>query len=288
MSATHPPVTIRPARPTPTDAEALLAVERHSLGDSPYTPEEVLAVLRRPEHRAYLALIEGRAVGFVSCLETPTDAGPRLELDMLGVLADHRGHGIAAGLLRAAMAEARDRGIRLFRGAVAVDNASSQRAFARAGLRRGPAPRDLMVYELQGDAPLPYLPEGWDATVVADGAVETPTRPPLRFGAGGAGREVLRIRDAAGRTAALAETQRAHTLSYRGLWLERCWAASPRALHVLALGLVERARASGLDEVGYLAPIRDDAPDKDDDAITWARAGYRAVGRYHVYTAGEA
>ena len=80
MSATHPAVTIRPARPVPADAEALLAVERSSLGDSPYTPEEVLAVLRLPEHYACLALAEGRPVGFCSCFETPTDAGPRLEI----------------------------------------------------------------------------------------------------------------------------------------------------------------------------------------------------------------
>ncbi len=287
MSATHPAVTIRPARPVPADAEALLAVERNSLGDSPYTPEEVLAVLRRPEHCACLALAEGRPVGFCSCFETPTDAGPRLELDMLGVLPGHRGRGIATTLLRAAMADARDRGIRLFRGVVAADNTASQRAFERAGLRHAPPPRDLTVYELQGDAPLPYLPEGWGAMTTHEGVVEAPTRPPLHFGAGGPGREVLHIRAAGGRIAALAEAQRVYTLSYRGLWLERHWAASPRALLALALGLVERARALGLDEVGYLAPPSPKALGEGDEAVTWLRAGYRVVGRYFIYTAGE-
>lgn len=287
MSATPSDITIRPARADLADAEALLAVERRSLGDSSYTPEEALAVLRRPEHHAYLALAEGRAVGFCSTIEIPTDAGLRLELDMLGVLLAHRGRGVATSLLRAAMDDARGRGVHLFRGVVAVDNTASLRAFKRAGLRCEEEPRELTVFVLQGDAPLPYLPEGWDARVVREGTLESPTRPPLRFAAGGAGREVLQIRDAAGRTAALAHVQQVYTLAYRGLWLERYWAASPRAHLALALGIVERARALHLDEVGYLAPLSPDALAEGDEAVTWVRAGYRVVGRYHVFTAGE-
>jgi len=282
----HAAITIRAARPIPADADAILAVERASLGDSAYTSAEALAVLARPEHHAYLALAEGRAVGFCSTFEAPTDVGARLELDMLGVLPAHRGRGIATSLLRAAMAEARERGVLRFRGVVAVDNAASQRAFERAGLRHDPVARDLTVFELQGEAPLPYLPKGWDALTAQEGTLATPTDPPLRFGADGPGREVLRLRDEGGRFVALAEAQGAHTLAYRGLWLERHWAASPRALLALALGLVERARALGLDEVGYLAPPIPADPGEGDEAITWLRAGYRAVGRYWIYTAG--
>jgi ribosomal protein S18 acetylase RimI-like enzyme len=290
MSATLPAITIRPARRMLADATALLAVERRSLGDSPYTPEEALTILRRPEHHAYLALAAGRPVGFCSSFETPTDAGPRLELDMLGVHPDYRGRGVATSLLRAAMAGARARGVRLFRGTVAADNLPSQRAFEGAGLRRGALgalPYDLTVYQVQGDAPLPYLPEGWAAHVIHEGVAEAPALPPLRFSAEGAGREVLQIHDDGGHTVALAEAQQVHSLSYRGLWLERWWAASPRALLALALGLVERARGWGLDEVGYLAPHGSDTPEDEDEAVTWVRAGYRVTGRYYVYTAGE-
>lgn len=286
MNTTHPAVAIRPTQSTIEDAEALLAVERCSLGDSPYTPAEALAVLSRAEHRAYLALVAGQPVGFCSCLETPATDGPRLELDMLGVLAEHRGRGIATSLLRAAMTDARGRGVRHFRGVVAVDNVGSQRAFERAGLRRDPSPRDLTVLEVLGDTPLPYLPEGWGADAVLAGVVEAPTRPPLRFDAGGPGREVLRLRDEGGRPVALAEVQAVHTLAYSGLWLERHWAASPGALLALARGLVERARALGLDEVGYLAPPRSTDLEEGDEAVTWLRAGYSVVGRYDVYTAG--
>jgi ribosomal protein S18 acetylase RimI-like enzyme len=277
-----PALVIRPARPTLTDAHALLEVERHSLGDSPYTPVEVLGVLRRPEHHAYLALRGGWVVGFCSAIETPTDGGPRLELDMLGVLPSDRRRGIATALLRAAMADAQSRGVQRFRGVVAVDNVASQRAFAAAGLRCASSPRDLTVYALRGDAPLPYLPEGWRADTVHAGVLAAPTEPPRRFGADGAGREVLRLRDAAGRAVALAEVQQVHTLAYTGLWLERHWVASPRALLVLALGLVERARALDLDEVGYLAPTG------REEAVTWVRAGYYVAGRYAVYTGGGA
>ena len=59
------------------------------------------------------------------------------------------------------------------------------------------------------------------------------------------------------------------------------------AWEVLRMATINGARALGLDEVGYLAPARD-APGEDDGAVTWTRAGYRVVGRYHIYTAGEA
>lgn len=283
MNPTPVPVTIRRALPAQSDAETLLAVERRSLGDSPYTAEEALAVLRRREHHAYLALAAGEPRGFLSCLETPTDDGPRLELDMLGVVPEQRGRGIATALLRTAMEEAEARGVRRFRGAVAEDNLASRRAFERAGLCSGPTPHHLTVYELLGNSPVPYLPEGWSAEVVEEGRVAAPAEPLTSLGADGEGREVLALRDAEGRIVSLAEAVAVHTLSYRGLWLERYWSASPPALLVAARGLVERAKALDLDEVGYLAPPTG-AARRTDDALAFVRAGYRVTGRYYVYT----
>ncbi len=60
---------------TLADAEALLAVERQSLQDSPYTSAEVQQVLLRPEHAAYLAWRGAEPVGLCSCFETQPRQG---------------------------------------------------------------------------------------------------------------------------------------------------------------------------------------------------------------------
>ena len=250
---------IRRAEATLADAEALLAVERQSLKDSPYTPEEVRQVLSRPEHRAYLAWRGGEPVGFCSCFETPTDTGPRLELDLLGVVPAHRGRGLGTRLIRYSIAQALCEGIRAFRAVVAVDNGASQGAFRRAGLLPEPRPRVLLIYEVRGNAPRGFLPPGWRWQAHDQGP-----------------RQIHSLYAEQGDLVASAECLEVHTCAYSGLWLERGWACSPQAEQYLARALVERAKALNLDEVGYLAPIPA-LPDADEAWLPWLREGYQRV-----------
>ncbi|MBM3188565.1 MAG: GNAT family N-acetyltransferase [Chloroflexi bacterium] len=125
-------LVVRRARPVLQDAQALLAVERASLNDSPYGPEELLAVLRRPEHYAYLAYDGATPAGLCSCFETPTDAGLRLEVDALGVAPAYRGCGLATRLILHSVDEARRRGTSCARAVVAERNTASRRTFERA------------------------------------------------------------------------------------------------------------------------------------------------------------
>ncbi len=254
---------IRLAQPTLSDARVLLAVEHACLGDSDYTPQRALAVLRRPEQRVYLALADGQPAGFCACFLTRSPADRRLEVDLLGVLAEHRGHGLARRLIRTAREKAASEDVVTCRAIVEVSNLASLAAFRAAGMAPIGEQRALLVYTLLGLHRVPYLPPGWTDALAA---------PRL------SGWSEHEMRDETGQRAAWAACLEAHTLSYRGLWLEQMEARDPAALTVLARCLVEYAKRRHLDEVGFLCPLPDDAPLRQALAVD----GWRAMGDYHV------
>jgi len=273
---------VRPVRHTLPEAGALLAVERKSLGDSPYAAREILKVLRRPEHYAYVACLGSMVVGFCSSFETASDQGSRLELDMLGVLPAHRHRGLGTALVRTSMGEALRRGVREFRAVVAVDNVASHLVFVGAGLATLPHRFDMMIYEISGRRPLGFLPEGWSLHAGGLG------RPEPASDGLASGRETHTLKDQAGAIAAMAQCLQVHTLAYRGMWLEKLWGASKRATRLAARAVVERAKVLGLDEIGYLAPSRGDADDQASNSAALLGEGYKRVGSYHVFKARRA
>jgi len=271
---------IRPALPTTEDAAALLAVERATLADSPYTPEEVRAVLARPEQHAWLAIAGQEAVGFLSCLETPAHAGRRLELDMLGVRADYRGRGLATHLLTRAITEAQCHGIPRARGVTHEDNPAAQRAFERAGLTAAQDRFEMRVYPIAGTVPLP-LPEGFTSRALRPGEEAHVLDGGAPWRSSGEGSIVLAVADSAGSRAAFVEALHVHTLAYKGLWIERLRAPTTRALRAALRAIIEEAKRRTVDEVGYLAPPA--AASEPDARTAWFREGFVAMGRYRVY-----
>ena len=263
--------THRRAQPLLDDAAAVLSVEQASVGDSPYTPEQVLQVLRRPEHYAYLACEGTNPVGFLSCLETETCLGLCLELDLLGVRAEHRGKGIATSLLRMAIGEAQSRGTHRFRGVVAADNAASQAAFTHAGLVAAQDPALLLVYEILGYAAVAFLPPRWTWLIDACQVSSVAGWPP----------EAYRLLDEQGQAVSQGICQRVQTLSYCGLWIEELW-ADPGAMSVALRAIVEHAKDLDLDQVGHLAS----GQPTEDELYSWLRLGYRNLGPYLVFTMG--
>ncbi len=275
------PYTLRRASANFADAQALLAVEQASLADSPYSAADVQRVLARPEHYAYLAIHEGQAVGFCSCLETPTPRGPRLEVDLLGVLPEHRGRRLGARLIRLALQEAERRGLRQARGVAREDNVASQRSFARAGLRAGAQPHELLAYPIGGTSPVPP-PAGYGYALLPCGEMIVSGQGTPTVHTPDAGGPLLLVTSPQGGALALVEYLRVETLSYAGLWIERPWAASPAALRAALHALVEEAKRLGLDEVGHLAaPV---APSAADPRDHWLREGFAPMGRYLVFT----
>ena len=271
---------IRRARATLADATALLHVERQSLAESPYSPDEILRIIRRPEHFAYLARIDEIAVGFCSCIEVPADGGLRLEIDMLGVSPEQSGRGIGAKLIAHSTLQAERRGVPRFRAVVSVDNLASQRAFRRAGLEAGPDPVVMLVFEIRGNAPVPLLPPGWHWHTAKQGVVCVPGQPPLRFTASGRGREVHSLRDRRGNVVGVTECLQVHTIAYRGLWVEKLWATSNSHCRLVARALVERTKTLGFDEVGYLLP----RGQREKSSIPLIREGFLDSGSYLLFT----
>jgi len=257
------PLTVRPLRLELADVTALMAVERDSLQDSHYTPEQALALLRRSGRWAHLACDGDDVVGFCFSFATRDAQGPRLEIDMLGVVPSHRRRGLATRLVVAALEDGRDRGMPRARGVVARDNVGSRRAFQAAGMVVG-AQAELLVYDLLGAEPQSHLPTGW--TCVAE-----PTEPdPATLKA--------ILRDDGGTVRAQSRWLRVQTLSYSGFWIEDLWASDPQSSALLSRAVVECAKREGFDETGILWPQGRDASDR----LAWLRQGYERIGAYDL------
>jgi len=268
--------TIRRARPLLAEATDLLSVERRSLKDSPYTPEEMFCILRRPGQYAYIAYLDNVAVGFCSCIETPASAGNQLEIDMLGVVPAHRRRGLGRKLVAYSIRQAVERNVTRFRAIVALDNIASQRTFCRAGFDASPHPFAMAVYRIRGQMPVPFLPKGWGWHMASEGKFDSCEKAVQTFSAVGRGREVYWLANVKDETVAMAECLRVYTMAYKGLWLERLWMRSKRACASMAHGLVERAKMLNLDEVGYLIPQEC----AGDQRLPFIREGYSVVGEY--------
>jgi len=256
-------VTVRLLRLGLPDVTALMAVERDSLNDSHYAPEQALVLLRRPGRWVHLACDGEDAVGFCFSFATHDENGPRLEIDMLGVRPSHRRRGLATRLIAAALANGRARGIVHARGVVACENVGSRRAFQAAGMVVG-GQTELLAYDLLGAASQSYLPVGWTCA-------EEPTAHDLDT-------VQATLRDNSGLSRGGARWLRVHTLSYTGIWIEALWAADAQSSALLSRAAVERAKQEGLDEAGILWPTGRDEPARQ----AWLRQGYERVGDYDL------
>lgn len=85
-------------RLAPTD-EALV-IEAAHLFDGPPRTDATQRFLNNPDHHLFLAIADGRPVGFVSGVEmTHPDKGTEMFLYELGVDSGHRHHGIGTALV---------------------------------------------------------------------------------------------------------------------------------------------------------------------------------------------
>jgi len=269
---------IRQVVPTPQDASALLSVEARSLAESPYQPAKIAEILGWPGQYAYLAEYGRSPVGFCSCLQVPFQGSPRLEIDLLGVVPEHRGRGVGTRLIEYSVSEGRRRGVRRFRAVVAQGNEASLRAFRRAGFFASPRPRAMLVYELQGYHAVDFLPPGWRWQIVPSEAQRVRlTEDDLAVR--GPWEEVHRLWDAQGELVGQGRCLYVQTLSYRGVWIEDLWAKGAEALRGLGRAVVERAKTLLLDEVGTLWAGREPLP--------LLREGYRLVGQYFILTRSD-
>ena len=268
------------------DAEGLLALEKELFDESPYSPQDVQAMLTGGPQRAWVAVAaDDRIVGF--CIAFPTRGlhGTSWEIDLLAVHPEWTRQGVATRLIRAASAYGA-RQARQARAVVATDNPASARAFARAGFQ--PAETcQLWICRPQDEPPAP-----WTASDVkirpAAGRAELDAWLPGELSAAGddlpAPREqpdptvcsaAWLLAERNGQPAGYAERIEVHTLLYRGVWIESLVAPTEPARAALIHATVERAAAAGLDEVGAMVPEQNAAL-----SAALLAAGFRSLGTF--------
>lgn len=271
------PTIVRPFNGSLADAEGLLAVERATFDESPYSPEEIRAMLSRGPggQQAWLALDGDRVAGFVVAFATHGLLGPSWEIDLLAVHPDATGRGLATRLIRAAATH----GARLAgraRAVVAAENQRSARAFLRAGFRAEGRPCRLLIHRpgTQGAPPWPG-PEVAVRPAASLSEVEGWLPGPAAPGALPRDGLSLLVAEEAGRPAGYAELLEVQTLLYRGAWIESLAAATDRARTALVQAALARAAAGGLDEIGAMVPESDEP---------WQRAlvdlGFESLGEF--------
>ncbi len=271
------PTIVRAFDGSLADAEGLLAVERATFDESPYSPEEVRAMLSQgPDgQQAWLALHGGEVAGFLVAFATHGLQSSSWEMDLLAVHPDAAGRGLATRLICAAAAG----GARLAgraRAVVAAENEPSARAFSRAGFHASPRPCRLLILRPGEDDP-PTQPSPEVEVRAAGSLAEMApwlSRPPVRGALPGSGLLLL-IASEQGRPAGYIELLEVQTVLYRGFWIESLVAGTDRARAALLQAAVARAAAGGLDEVGAMVP---------QDDLLWQRAlldlGFRSLGDF--------
>jgi len=258
---------IRPFDGSLDDAEGLLAVERATFDECPYSPTQVRAMLAQGPQQAWLAVVQGQIVGFVVAFATTGLQGRCWEIDVLAVRSDWTRQGLATRLVRTACAHGKGTARRA-RAVVATDNPASLRAFTRSGFHVDPQPCELWIYRPDDQPPRPTvtvagqpddvaIQEAFSLSEARAWFVAAPLPPEqalAAFSTADPGDLTLLLAEQAGRPAGHAELVHVQTLLYRGVWIEALAASTPAARQGLIDGALNRAIAAGLDEIGAMVP----------------------------------
>ncbi|MBN1661153.1 MAG: GNAT family N-acetyltransferase [Anaerolineae bacterium] len=274
---------VRPFAGSLADAEGILAVERATFDESPYTPHAVATLLTGGERAAWVAVAGDTIVGFVIAFPTYGLAGPRWEVDLLAVRPGWRGQGLATRLIGAACAHG-TRIAPVARAVVATDNRASLRAFQRAGFQPAAHPSELFILRLTDVPSRPVLTVGVSVRD-ADGVHElapwlqehAPSGVPVQPHPGTAllVAEHQVAASSASEPAGYAELLWVRTLLYAGVWIESLAAAGAAPRAALVREAVGRALARGLDEVGAMVPAGD-----AEWHATMRAAGFQSLGEF--------
>ncbi len=269
---------------TLADAEGLLAVERATFDESPYSAEQVRAMLTGGTQRAWLAVSGEQVIGFVAAFPTTGLRGPCWEIDLLAVHPEWTGQRLATRLIRAAASGGM--GVaRRARAAVAGDNAASARAFLRAGFRRAGACK-LCIHQIKGQSTRSWTALGVTVREAAsleeaarwlpeDTVSPVPAGSVSRHEPQGEGDLILLLAEYDGRPAGYGELIRVQTLLYRGLWIESLAASKQTVRGALVNEALNRAILMGLDEIGMMVP-EGEQPLQE----TLLAAGFRSLGDF--------
>jgi len=154
--------SIRVSLASVEDTRAIGAVKRRVWPQEAVEDDLIQEALTHRTHAVLAVWCDESLVGFVDGFLTRSVAGvPRWEVDLLAVHPDHQGRGLGTRLVSASLKAGAEKGARLARGLVRLDNFASQRVFERCGF--SPRPRQFELYVSTGvDGSCPRMPpEGY-------------------------------------------------------------------------------------------------------------------------------
>lgn len=273
--------TIRAFDGSLRDAKGLLAVEGATFNESPYTAEQVRAMLSVGDQRAWLAIGEGQVVGFVVAFPTHGLRGVCWEIDLLAVHPDWIRRGLATRLIRtAASAGASIAG--KARAVVSTENAGSGRAFRRAGFRREER-CELLIFRPEDGLPRPWRALGMTIRQAYGG--DDVTGCVQRLGPGFELADLselqerhnwtLLVAQSGDEIAGCAELSEVRTLLYHGLWIESLGATRSAVRVALVHGALDYGVGAGLDEIGMMVPAAEHSL-----RVALQETGFRSLGMF--------
>jgi len=300
--------TIRPFDGSQSDALGLLAVEKATFDESPYSGDQVRTMLSVGTQRAWVAVGRDKVVGSVVAFPIHGLRGSSWEIDLLAVLPEWRGRRLATRLVQAAAAHGA--GLAAWsRAVVATDNTASSRALLRVGYRPGAETNTLLTCQTEalaaGRWSEPSLPvrevdslaeaRNWltgDFVEREQLSLAWPVSYRVSLQPGHKGQPstlalsdsrphlTLLVAERAGQIVGHAELLEVQTILYRGVWIESLVAQDRTARYALVHSVLSRAKARGLDEIGAMVP-------RSNPRLHQAlvMSGFRSMGEYRWHTA---
>jgi GNAT superfamily N-acetyltransferase len=129
-------MTLEIQQATPNHAPQIAHVKHRVWEDEDVDETHVARVIAEPDHVTHIALEDNQVVGFVDSFLTLSSGGARRwEVDLLAVLPEYRGKGIASRLIAINMESGRQMGATFMRALIAVGNVGSEKAFAHCGFQ---------------------------------------------------------------------------------------------------------------------------------------------------------
>ncbi|MFT5195049.1 MAG: GNAT superfamily N-acetyltransferase [Cellvibrionaceae bacterium] len=125
-------ITIRPV--TLSDVPSLISLKQAVWLNESADSNLITIALQTPSHQAFIAVIEGKPAGFISCFISTSQLGEqRWEVDLLAVHPNFRRRGLATQLVQTAIQARQATGAGESRALIAIDNKGSEMSFAKNG-----------------------------------------------------------------------------------------------------------------------------------------------------------
>ncbi|MBN2899180.1 MAG: GNAT family N-acetyltransferase [Clostridia bacterium] len=126
-------IVVRRMKAEAEEIAAVIAVDKVTFDDCPYSAEEVLGRLDFDRYPMFVAESEGDIIGFVAFMKVQTLHYKGLWIDLIAVRPEHQGKGIGKALIKAGQVLAESEQVDFQSALVRADNRPSSHAFEHEG-----------------------------------------------------------------------------------------------------------------------------------------------------------